>query len=134
MLTAMVETRVYRNLHRKCYSLQQRVTGKGWRVQGHRSGVYLSDATFEVSESGRQRVLATKKKNVHAFVRGRYCGPTFGEPEVLQELGASRLSYNPYRGGHFVDMNTGLPVAGAQSVWLTISGVYAKGLVYAPLS
>lgn len=34
---------------------------------GHRATVYLTDVTFRVYDTGRQRVLREKKKNVHAF-------------------------------------------------------------------
>lgn len=65
-----IAARVFRNLTRKCFSVQVRVTGKGWRTVAHASHVALSGVSFLVSENGRQRVLQTGRKHVHAFVQG----------------------------------------------------------------
>ena len=55
--------RVYRNLHKKCYSIQQ-----DGLVKAHATELYLFDSVFQVNKKGRERVLVEKKKNVHAFV------------------------------------------------------------------
>ena len=39
-------------------------------VSEHPDRVIVEDAEFVVSEPGRQRVLAKKQKNVHAYVKG----------------------------------------------------------------
>lgn len=56
--------RVYRNLHKKCYSISYNGI-----VIMHTTRVIADNATLYVSEAGRQRVLATGRKNVHAFVQ-----------------------------------------------------------------
>jgi len=56
--------RVYKNLHKDCWSVWQ---GK---VLFYTQEIHLRDVTFLVLESGRQRVLREKRKNVHAFVCG----------------------------------------------------------------
>lgn len=61
--------RVFKNLTRRCYSIQARVSGR-WLTVAHASDVLISPATFKVSEAGRQRVLATGRKVVHAWVVG----------------------------------------------------------------
>ena len=45
---------VYRNLHKKCYSVKDWKTKK---VIAHVDNIFLKDAVFKVSEAGRQRVL-----------------------------------------------------------------------------
>ncbi len=55
---------VYRNLHRKCWSVRQGV------VRFHCDIIVLSEAQFIVRQKGRERVLAERSKNVHAFVKG----------------------------------------------------------------
>ena len=95
-------TRIYFNLHKKLFSVQQKVNGR-WKVVKHANAVYLKNGKFKVSEAGRQRVLKEKKKNVHAFVEGEeafdfksgtYCGVT----------------YNPYKHSTFVKRGTEEPV------------------------
>ena len=80
--------KVYRNLHRKCYSVQQ-----GGKVACHTSEIVLFDCKLKVSEAGRQRVLRERRKNVHAYVVGRISAlpqrTTF----------SSALRYNPYESG-----------------------------------
>lgn len=56
--------RVYRNLHKKCYS----VSYNGIVIM-HTTRIIADNATLFVSEAGRQRVLATGHKNVHAYVQ-----------------------------------------------------------------
>lgn len=116
-----MRVRVYRNLHRDCYSVQTYVPGKGWRVAGHRLFVRLTNAEFKVSEAGRQRVLREKKKNVHAFVEG----------DIVESFDAAwgpgiRISYDPYRSGSF-ESSFG-PVKRADALRLEPQGIQAWGV------
>tara|TARA_R100000656_G_scaffold123225_1_gene99535 strand:+ start:719 stop:1123 length:405 start_codon:yes stop_codon:yes gene_type:complete len=83
---------VYRNLHRNCWSLRSKRTG---RVIAHVDHLRLADARFLVSEAGRQRVLQEKKKNVHAGIQGRI-EPLRGDDIHPWNLGDS-VTYNPYK-------------------------------------
>ena len=56
--------RIYRNLHKQCYSISYNGI-----VVMHTTRVIADNATLYVSEAGRQRVLATGHKNVHAYVQ-----------------------------------------------------------------
>jgi hypothetical protein len=58
---------VYRNLHNGKISIRDVDRGV---VVGHADHVLLHNPEFIVRESGRQRVLRERKKNVHAFIRG----------------------------------------------------------------
>lgn len=99
---------VYRNLMRTdgvWYSLMQRGI-----VVAHAKEIGLVDVRFVVREGGRQRVLATGTKNVHAFVVGRLV------PSLLHascnDLETSRAEwrrarYNPRVCGAFVDCSLG---------------------------
>ena len=64
-----MRVRVFRNLTRRCLSMQAR-TPTGWRTIAHAESVVLRDVAFRVSEAGRQRVLATGRKTVHAWAEG----------------------------------------------------------------
>ena len=63
--------RVYSNLHKKCWSVQQKQKGR-WKVVAHAESITLLDCVFRVSEAGRHRVLRESSKNVHGFIHGFY--------------------------------------------------------------
>ena len=115
------EVRVYRNLHRAMWSIQVRVPGKGWRVAFHATEVVLGSATFEVNEAGRQKVLRERKKNVHAFVRGRVV--SFCYPGGMTAHFSRPVTYNPFKAPTFVVASTfpAVPVTEAGGVWLSDS-------------
>lgn len=79
------KVKVYYNLHKKCYSIQS-----NGLVVAHADSLKLDDATFKVSEKGRQRVLAEKRKNVHAFVVGAFVVKNKMTPN-------ENVYYNPYK-------------------------------------
>lgn len=56
--------------HRGTYSIKALNGPLKGRVIAHAEKVYLSDVEFKVNEAGRQRVLKTGHKNVHAGVVG----------------------------------------------------------------
>lgn len=90
--------KVYRNLTRNVWSVMQ--NGK---VECHAKYLVLKNAEFIVSESGRQRVLRDKKKNVHAFIRG-YLSSAI-ESNLHDDKGRYpyyNVTYNPYRYDSFV--------------------------------
>ena len=78
--------KVYWNLHRNCYSVQQ-----NGLVVCHADKIELKYANFKVSEAGRQRVLKERKKNVHAFVTGYLYD---GDEERRYDIS---IVYNPYK-------------------------------------
>lgn len=89
-----MKARVYYNLHKNMLSIQEK-TAKDWRVVRHDSCVALRNVKFCVSESGRQRVLREKRKNVHAFIEGEIVP---GEAVISAD---TPVSYNPYKGPFF---------------------------------
>tara|TARA_A100001388_G_C28763192_1_gene499033 strand:- start:831 stop:1229 length:399 start_codon:yes stop_codon:yes gene_type:complete len=82
---------VYRNLHKKCWSVRQ-----AGLVKFHCSVIGLEDCVFVVQPAGHAKVIREKRKNVHAFVRG-YISDNHS-PAVLDEI-----YYNPYKANTFVD-------------------------------
>lgn len=99
---------VYFNLHKKCLSIQHKAL-----VVAHLSKITLSVVTFKVSEAGRQRVLAEKRKNVHAFI----CGTVQG----IQEVQGDQITYNPYKYASFVRKGDETPIKSADMV--TLNGI-----------
>lgn len=127
-----MRVRVYRNLHRRCWSVVALEGPDRGRVVAHRDTVVVEDACFKVSEAGRQRVLRERRKNVHAFVVGQWFDADDAWAEVWAEAyGWERVSYNPYKAGHFVDPN-GAPAVGGRVVALLSTGrVVAERIVEA---
>lgn len=123
---------IYWNLHRDIYSVRR---SRG-PVTAYVPAIRLTHASFTVSEAGRQRVLATGHKNVHAGVRADWGGrSTLRRPPALSSLrGWRRVTYNPHKYDSFVAASDGSPVIGAEEVWLvTVDGkprIYARGLEY----
>ena len=110
-----MRVRVYYNLNKSVWSVQHYLPGKGWRVREHLTSLILEDVEFKVYEVGRQRVLANKRKNVHAFAIGE-----------LVALGGQyrafgvRAVYNPYKAAHFVSTATGERVDHAPRAVFTV--------------
>lgn len=125
------KVRLYRNLTNKCYSYMLRIPRLGWRVQGHTPSAYMENVRFLVYGSGRKRVLETGRKTVHAFIEGSFLGPTLVAPDdlTLNIWEIKRVRYNPKVNATFVDTDN-KPVYGAEQVWVTPVGVFARGLRY----
>jgi hypothetical protein len=88
---------IYRNLHKKgvVYSVRSVTTRK---VVDYVSDVVLTDVVFKVNQSGRERVVREKRKNVHAVMEGR----------IISDLPLSSgrlITYNPYKSNQFVLKN-----------------------------
>lgn len=83
---------VYRNLHRKCYSVKCLITK---RVIFHTDSIHLSNVQFRVGKKGRERVLREKQKNVHAGVVGYITEDSLQDARVV-------VKYNPYKYSSFV--------------------------------
>ena len=84
---------VYFNLHKLLFSVKQ-----GNKVIYKTRNIILKDVEYVVWQSGRQRVLDERKKNVHAFVKGYVVDSLEMPPEVSQRLSNSIIpvTYNPY--------------------------------------
>ena len=111
---------VYFNLHKKVWSVKAlEGPSKGLVIQ-HATQLKLKDVIFKVSEAGRQRVIAEKRKNVHAGVVGTLV-------DYIQ-LGSDvkLVSYNPYKAGHFYDKATDQPIYNSSTVYMNGRSVWAS--------
>jgi hypothetical protein len=106
---------VYFNLHKKCWSVKALEGPCKGRVVRHARLVYLTNVTPKVSEAGRQRVIRTGRKNVHAGIVGTLQfaadddSPSGWFKAVLREKNerfehADMVTYNPYKFETFVNM------------------------------
>lgn len=108
---------VYRNLHRKCWSVMER----GLVVE-HRDTLVLGNCIFRVRPSGRARVLKEKKKFVHAFAVGNRLHGMIPMPNDCIQI-----TYNPYKADHFYRVDTNEPVYGVGLAFLMEDGkVWAR--------
>lgn len=97
------------HLHKRCFSIRHAKTRK---VIGYKDRIVVQHVQFIVSESGRQRVLRERRKNVHAYVRGVF-------ENKLQNIRFNDYNfrgayYNPYSAATFVDVETKEPIAYAE--------------------
>ena len=111
--------RVYRNLHKKCWSVQEK---KSRLILFHCNEIVLKNCKFIVNEAGRQRVLKEKRKNVHAFIEG-----TLAPISTVGRGYNERVIYNPYAGEYFkLEKDPHTPVGNSHLVMLADNGcVYA---------
>lgn len=96
---------VYRNLNLGNLSIQDRKTR---RVIDHAAQVAISEPTFLVRPGGRERVLRSRRKNVHAGVIGNRRKIPRGYKEW------PIATYNPYKYSTFVLKDCGTPITKAK--------------------
>lgn len=110
--------KVYFNFVKQVWSILQ---GK---VKAHADYVCLSDATFQVSERGRQRTINNRRKTVHAYIKGFV---VLQPAKVLYSLDEpwDEVKYNPYFNSTFIT-NNGVAVKSAKFVDMDASSVVAK--------
>lgn len=81
--------KIYKNNHKNLYSIV-----KNNKVIGYTDKITLKNVKFIVNEQGRQNVLKTKNKNVHAYIEGYFLGYySINYPYSLY--------YNPYKCNSF---------------------------------
>ena len=106
------KVRIYRNLHKKCFSVKQNNL-----VLVHADSVSLEEVKFIVSKAGQKRVRDEKKKSVHAFIEGYVVDACEADKNVDGHLSDSEVweglsnwksvVYNPYKYDGFTDVSNG---------------------------
>ena len=91
----MKKVRVYWNLHKKCWSIQDAKSGL---VIDHRYDITLVLAKLVVRKGGQKRVREEGKKNVHAFAVGYIAQ----EQDIDSSAYHHKVSYNPYKNDFFM--------------------------------
>ena len=101
----MQKVRVYWNLHKKTWSIQDCKSGL---VIDHKKGVVL-EGNFVVRKGGQKRVRQEGKKNVHAFAVGYMSEYFVSTSESLKKEFADwdRVKYNPYEDDYFMHQGVG---------------------------
>ena len=118
---------VYFNLHKKCFSIKALEGQFKGLVIGHTNSVLLSDVSFKVSQAGRSRVLAEKRKNVHAGVCGTWEDGIYDHVTVERSsLLGQAVAYNPYKYDSFVVRSTEQPIKQSRVVALSVTNQRAS--------
>ena len=119
MIDRDLPVRVFKNLKHGCYSIMQRGV-----IRASARQVRLQDVEFRVRETGRQRMLRERRRNVHAFAVGRlvdYVHPDDSR-EIAPIMGRDAF-YDPYRFPSFVDGETNAPVTNVRIARFDEDGV-----------
>lgn len=103
---------VYYNLNKHTFSVRYKN-----KVVLHADYLKLQNVEFRVRKGGRESVLKTKEKNVHAFVIGDlidYC--QFPCENIPTEPNNKIVTYNPYKYDSFIYKDTEEPVYTAKEI------------------
>jgi len=92
----------YWNLHKNIFSIQSREKENYGKVISHVNSVVIALPKFVVRQAGREKVLETKQKNVHAFIVGHLLPGEFIAPSNQPTL----VYYNPHKFNTFVKADT----------------------------
>jgi hypothetical protein len=115
--------RVYRNLHRRCYSVLQ-----GGVVVAHAERLMLADCTTVVLPAGARRAQREGRKNVHAFIQGTVVDSAMGTTAEDDRPLPVRFRYALGRGFVSHGFTPEHEVHGAMAVKLLPTGAsYAYG-------
>ena len=108
-----MRVKVYRNLHKKCWSIMDPKTR---RVIRHDTNVVLANVSLVVSNAGRERVLREKAKNVHAYAIGDI------NESILEDCDMIEATYNQYAAEYFFEKISFAPRSSADVDRLCVDG------------
>ena len=114
---------VYFNLRKKVFSVKALNGEAKGLVVKHSSNLILKNVLFKVSQVGRNRVLAQKRKNVHAGVVGELVTNEIFE-ELILTHNIREVTYNPYKLPYFYDKITGDKVESSKIATMTVQKGY----------
>lgn len=114
---------VYRCLNRrdgKWYSIRQ-----DGLVVAHARALMLTDAKFKINDNGRKRAILSKRRNVHAYVRGTIS--TRGAMGIFPEQDKilAPVWYDLWNGFTLLITNPPTKISGARAVCLNHLGCSA---------
>lgn len=127
-MDSFINYHVYRNLHRKLWSVKYRgkvINHAHWLLLENPAGT--GAAWFKVNPGGRDRVIKEQRKNVHAYGVG--LSVCYDTHIIHTEMGVHKdalvqVTYNPYKHGFFYRVDNEQPVAFADKIYFTPSGVF----------
>lgn len=124
--TRPLKADVYRNLQRDCFSVRSRETENYGEVIDHATVVFISPAEFVVQPKGRERVLEERRKNVHAFIRGRVTMNARYPDIKMSAIPMKQITYHPYERGEFYCLSNNKGIDEADWALVTMEGVFVS--------
>lgn len=112
-----MKVHVYRNLHKRCWSIRQQGI-----VIGHARSVILRDVTSHVQPAGREKVLLEGRKNVHAYLKGELLFQS--DHSAIRHVRDRKITYNPYAMDTFRFARGGKDFVSARFVLLNDEGAF----------
>ncbi|HDV4621012.1 TPA: hypothetical protein RIO42_005850 [Bacillus anthracis] len=110
-LTEKQKVKVYVNLNQQGrFSI---VDCKSGLVVAYAENVTITNAKFHVGESGRQKILASNRKRVHAWVTGFFVAADTVQPSDLK----TEVYYNPYTHEKFTTTENNTVIDNANTVY-----------------
>lgn len=113
----LMRVQVYYNVRKKCFSIRH-----NGHVFDYAEAVYLEKCAFRVQKKGRERVLSSGRKNVHAYVSGDlvyYACKNEFLYTVIKEMGLKEeVFYNPFKVDSFTKIKDNTRVDSCQKVTL----------------
>ncbi|RUL46529.1 hypothetical protein [Lysinibacillus antri] len=97
--------RVYRNIRKNIFSIQDRKTR---RIIAYADSLLLTDVEMKVGRAGQLRVRKERQKNIHAFIVGKFLEND--NQEVIMKDNWKPVYYNPYKTDTFINLENGEPV------------------------
>lgn len=127
-----MRVRVYKNLHKNCYSVKAMEGSMKGLVIAHCDNIVLRDVRYLVYQKGRERVLREKCKNVHAYVEGnivsivpinksKFSIPLYTDLPFKDTL---PVTYNPYKYDSFVFTDGETAINNSNYVILNSQGIH----------
>lgn len=113
--------RVYKNLHKNCYSIQQKINNT-WKVIEYSNEIILENCSFKIYENGRQKVIKEKRKNVHAFICGEKLNLNSKQININNLV---TISYNPYYSDSFYIKDSKEKIKSAKIIILREDKIFA---------
>ena len=113
---------IYRNLNKPetTYSIRDKKTGL---VLGHATNILLSNCIYVVNQVGRQRVIETRKKQIHAWIEGNFGVIHAGDDDLFSQ--GHVVKYDPYMDESFIYKENGEPINSSGVVYTNEKGVFS---------
>lgn len=103
----LVQTFVYWNLHKNCWSIKATEGVSKGLVIAHADSLTITQVQPKVSEAGRRRVISEGCKNVHAGLVGFLSLQDPNGSDCLAKQATKPLAYNPRDNQTFIYGLTG---------------------------
>ena len=119
---SVAKYQAYRNLNKPGYfSIKYRGL-----VIDYSQSMVMHDCSFFVSQAGRRKVIANRRKGVHAWVSGLSYSHLDPSTNISLDTKYEEVWYSPYFLENFMGISTGKTYSVAKSVYFYNNKCYVK--------